>query len=216
MYESYWYMLSYSLQNEMKAEVNKARHLPLRTFCGHSLLWLLPIGSYPIELLAHSRLWLSSTSQITIVDLNWHFYHYSFLPISLSLVVESSVSRQPALTPHPTHTTWPLPAFVACTLSHHPDFACWLHSNCPSCMTTSRLRLVLPVLSPLTKVACCQQHSVRFTSVSERTAWVLVETWGPRGSLSDSGAPRRGATILLLQVLITSHLQSTCLFPQQQ
>lgn len=36
MYESYWYMLSYSLQNEMKAEVNKARHLPLRA---KNLLW---------------------------------------------------------------------------------------------------------------------------------------------------------------------------------
>ena len=195
----------------MKAEVDKARHLPLYVkyflwsqFALASSRWILP-HRVP-------RLLPFLTFQITVVDLNWHFYHYSFLPVSLSLVVESSVSRQPALTPHLTHATWPLPAFVACTLSHHADFACWLYSNCPPCMTTSRLRLVLPVLSPLTKVARCQQHSMRSTSVSKRTAWVLAATQGLRGSLSDSGAPPRGATILLPWVPIASHLTSPSVY----
>ena len=101
----------------------QARHLPLRA---GSFLWsqfalASSHPSYPSERLPHSRLWLSSTSRITVVDLIWHFYHYSFLPISLSLVMESSVSRQPALTPHPTHAAWPQPAFVPGTLSHRPD-----------------------------------------------------------------------------------------------
>ena len=85
----------------------------LRTFSGHSLLWLLPIGSYPLEFLAHSRFWLSRTRLWISTDT---FITTPFFPF----LCPSSWSLQP-----PGSQPWP-PPDPACLCHLYPLPPPWL------------------------------------------------------------------------------------------
>ena len=199
----------------------QARHLPLRA---GSFLWsqfalASSHPSHPSERLPHSRLWLSSTSRITVVDLIWHFYHYSFLPISLSLVMESSVSRQPALTPHPTHAAWPRPAFVPGTLSHRPDLlagfirTAWPLVHDPQSFKPCAICPFPSRRSGRLSATCCQAPPVsrRTVGSSRRPAPTWQPLWPWRSSQSTAVLLPRVPVALTLP-----HLQSTRLFPLQR
>lgn len=116
----------------------------LRTFCGHSLLWLLPIGFYPIELLAHSRLWLyfpdhDYGSQLTLLSLllSSHFSVPRCGIFSLQAASLNPSSNPRHLTPACLCRLHPFPPPWLCLLAsfelplmhdHQPFKAC---ATCP-------------------------------------------------------------------------------------